>query len=648
MSLKNDLVSRFGKSIDEPELIQSCEQIVKIFSISVEDLYINWESFVVTKHDGQKLEYSTDNFLKLQNYIQGNLEKRKLHNGNAPSTVKVNRKINISNTSSPFNFLPATPTVLKKKQKLDSNTPIRKLVSPSSNGTKNTPQSNIQKEISTDTPTPLKTSIDQESGKIIESLNGELDISKGFETDIDTENPIKLVANFDPKKYQFRTMRTKLLETADVLDDQIDTFTKIIQDHYKLTTSDFSNPSIISQSETIAVGRIVPDNPMTSTDVVLNSDSLALETSRVVGIGRRVQLDLSDLNDYTFFPGQIVALKGKNASGEYFKVTEVIEIPLLGAPISSKTELEVYNEKLNSDVKVIVTTGPYTSIKDLNFEHLENLVSKINNEIKPHVVIMFGPFIDITHPLISNGELEVKTEDGTSKKPNTLEEVFKFIVSPILKKINNKIQVIVIPSLKDAASKHAAYPQDSLDRKALQLTKNFKSFPNPSIFQINETLIGVSNNDIFKDLKEVVKGSSIKENRFDRISNHVISQRRFYPVFPGSTNLKKRKLASGEEVQEFMPASDLDVPYLGLAEFGDVIPDILIIPSELRFFARVVKNVLIINPGTFMRPNNLGTYAQITIKKADLQNDLTEVEGNDEPCYLHNIWKRARVDIVKS
>lgn len=660
MGLTEELVSRFGKEIDKPELIQSCEQIIKIFSISVEDLYINWESLVVTKFDGQKLDLSVDNLSKLQSYIQANLEKRKQHNGNVPSTVKINRKINIPNSanggSSPFDILPSTPGSIKKKQKLSdsTNTPIRKLVSPLSKpspGSNATPISQNLKESSTDTPTPLKTTQDQESGKVIESLNDTIPISKGFTTDIDTENPIKLIANFDPKKYQFRTMRTKLLETADVLDDQIDTFTKIIQDHYQIPSSDFSNPSIISQSETIAVGRIVPDNPTTPTDVVLNSDSLALETSRVLGIGRRVQLDLSQLTNYSFFPGQIVALKGKNASGEFFRVTEILEIPLLGAPVSSKSELELFNDKLENDVKVIVTTGPYTTSKDLKFDHLSHLVDKINNELKPHVVIMFGPFIDITHPSIFNGELEVQTEEGITKKPTTLDEVFKYVVSPILKRINNKVQVIIIPSLKDAVSKHAAYPQDSLDRKSLQLTKNFKTFPNPSIFQINETLIGVSNNDIFKDCKDVTKGESFKQNRFDRIANHVISQRRFYPVFPGSSNLKKRKLGEDgkEEILENQPASDLDVPYLGLSEFGDVIPDILIIPSELRFFARVVKNVLIINPGTFMRPNNVGTFAQITIKKADLVNDLTHIDtNNDEELFLHNIWKRARVDIIKT
>ncbi|CCH44807.1 hypothetical protein BN7_4376 [Wickerhamomyces ciferrii] len=636
MSSKDELIEKFGPKIDHEELITKCEQIVKIFAISIEDLYINWESFVITKYDGLKLEYTVENLGLLQNYIQSNLEKRK--NG-APSTTKLNKKINITNNnSSPFNFLPSTPTILKKKQKLNDSTP-RKLVSPLEQKTPitNTPVVN--------TPTPLKTT--QESGKIIESLNNQITISPGFKPDLSDENPIKLIANFDPKKYQFRTMRTKILETADILDEQIDSFTKIIQQHYQIPSSDFNNPSIISQSEIITVGRIIPDNPQVES-IQLNSSSLALETSRTLGIGKRIPLDLSNLTDYSLFPGQIVALRGKNASGDFFKINEILEIPYLGSPVSTNDELTTYYENLENDLKILCINGPYTSSKDLDFTYLENFVTKVNNEIQPHVVIMFGPFIDISHPLVSSGNLDI--ESPTGKKIQTLDDIFKFLVSPILKKINNKIQIILIPSLKDSISKHAAYPQDSYDKKQLQLssTKNIKNFPNPSIFQINEILIGVSNNDIFKDLKDINKGSPAGENRFDRISNHIIQQRRFYPSFPGSKSQRKITSSNDDEDEfEFLPSSELDVPYLGLSEFNDVLPDILIIPSELRFFARVVKNTLVINPGVFMRPNSSGTLAQITIEKPKI-DELTKINEDGEDLYLHDIWKRARVDIIKS
>lgn len=624
MSIHEEVVSKFGSPIDRPELIQAVEQITKVFALSVEDVYINWESFVVTKHDGMKLEYTAQTMVDLQHYIQERLEKKRERQA-APSTIKSRKIVNFGNTSSPFG------TPLLKKKKLDSP---RALVSPSErkidSSASQTPQ---VPQTPAELNTPSKTT---ESYQVIESLNKHLPELLFDEL----SNQVKVTANFEPKKYAFRTMRQKLLEAADVLDEQIDSFAKAVQNHYNFQSSDFANPSIISQNEIITVGRIVPDNPQYKDSDILNEQSLALECSRLGGIGKRVPLDLAILDKFALFPGQIVCLKGKNPSGEVFKVSEQVELPYLGAPITPADELKEYG-----DMKLMITSGPYTAFNDLNYHPLDELVQKINNDYKPHVVIMMGPFVDITHPSISQGlEMEAH-QDGRAVKPQSLDDIFKLMVSPILKKINPLIQVILIPSLKDAISKHAAYPQDSFDRKQLQLGKNFKCFTNPSMFQINEVNIGVSNNDIFKDLKDVTKGDSSVENRFERIASHVIQQRRFYPLFPGITRTRKTKV-DGEDFEEVLPGSNLDVPYLGLSEFNDVVPDVMIIPSELRFFAKIVKNVLIINPGSLMKFNSKGSIVSISIKKPNVEQ-LTAVEGHTD-VFLHDVWKRARVDIIKA
>lgn len=648
MTIEKELVKKFGAKIDKPELIQSCEQIMKIFSISVEDLFLDWESYIFTKHDGKALELTTESLLKFQDYIQERLEKKKQHLMDPPSTVKSARKIIKNVNTSPFNFLPTTPSIIKKKKIINSTTPIKdELVKSSPSKTPILKQPDTS--ISNITPTPLKQNA-QISGEIIETLNPSIESTSGFDSSSDLENPLKLTANFDAKKYSFRTMRTKLLETADVLDSQIEQFMQIIQEHHKLNINDFANPLIIQQSQILTVGRIVSDNPNLNDELnQLNPNSLALETSRLLGVGKRIPLDLSLLDNFSLFPGQIVALRGKNASGEYFKVDEILDIPLLGASVNTKEELKEYYPIESTGLKTIIATGPYTTNTDLEFNHLENLIENINSNYKPNLVIFFGPFIDITHPLIANGNLDLTSSDGKIK-PKTLDEVFKLIITPILKKLNDKIQVILIPSLKDSISNHAAYPQDSFDRKKLLLPKNFKSFPNPSIFQINEFVVGVSNNDIFRDLKDVNRGDEfVKLNRFERLAGHIIEQRRFYPFFPGSSKSRKRKInnLSGEVVEQ-LPASDLDVPYLGLSEFNETVPDILIIPSELRFFAKIVKNVLIINPGAFMRPSGPGSFISLTLKAPNFEK-LTKINDNsNEELYLHDVWDRARVDIIKS
>ena len=124
-------------------------------------------------------------------------------------------------------------------------------------------------------------------------------------------------------------------------------------------------------------------------------------------------------------------------------------------------------------------------------------------------------------------------------QPKTLDELFLKLFTPILKTISPHIQIILIPSTRDAISNHAAYPQASLNRKALQLPKkNFKCMTNPSSFQINEIYFGCSNVDTFKDLKEVIKGGSTSSRyRLDRVSEHILQ-----PVSYTHLDVYKRQL----------------------------------------------------------------------------------------------------------
>lgn len=620
-SVEAEIASRFGK-LEDDTFVDTFKKVMSIFNLSVDDLFLKWESYNLANQD---LEPTSVNLTRLQASIQAGLAKKL-----TPASLTKLRPKNLSSPSFMNNILPSTPlTNSTKKRKLES-TPLK------------TPKAfETSSPLSKFDTTPSGGATAQDSGKIIETLNPQIAQSQGLDFGSE-EKAVRLAANFDAKKYQFRTMRQKLLEAADVLDDQIDTFIQLVQELNQFQDDEFGNPAILSQHSIIAVGRIVPDSPLINSDIALNESSLSLETSRVSGIGQRVPLDLKKLTDFSFFPGQIVALKGINPTGELFVVENTIQLPLLGSSISSKEEIEEIREiTQGNNVKVIVTAGPYTTNKNLEYDHLESLVERVNTQTKPHLMIMLGPFVDITHPKIMDGTLVIS---GVPKQPRTLDDVFRTVVTPILRKINSKIQVILIPSTKDASIKHAAYPQDSFNKKVLQLPKNFKCFPNPSSFQVNDILVGVSHNDIFKDLKDINRGKYEKENRFDRISRHVIEQRRYYPSFPAGTKTRKIKTENGEELIEHISGADLDLPYLGLTEFNDVIPDIMIMPSELRFFSKVVSNVLVINPSSFVRLNSNGQYCVLDIEAPDTSK-LTEVNESD---YLHDVWNRVRVDIVRT
>ena len=84
----------------------------------------------------------------------------------------------------------------------------------------------------------------------------------------------------------------------------------------------------------VVVGRIVTiaDSTTTSGLQKLNETSIALESSRMMGSGVRVPLRFNtSLKVHGgarvgFFPGAIVALRGRNGGGGWFSVSEVLPV----------------------------------------------------------------------------------------------------------------------------------------------------------------------------------------------------------------------------------------------------------------------------------------------------------------------------------
>lgn len=216
------------------------------------------------------------------------------------------------------------------------------------------------------------------AGDITEQLNGHIALP-----DTPDEGPaearVKLKANTDMSKFSYKTMAMKLSEASEVLDDRIDEFRQLIQEHHGFEDSAFGNPTLQSPSEIIAVGRIASD----TSDSKLNTASLVLEGSRRWGSGRRVPLKVDALIAFSFFPGQIVALRGTNASGDFFTVSEIVPLPLLNQPATKPAELDAFNTRYldspESDpentrpLTVLVASGPYTTDQALDFASLSTL-----------------------------------------------------------------------------------------------------------------------------------------------------------------------------------------------------------------------------------------------------------------------------------
>jgi DNA polymerase alpha subunit B len=187
-----------------------------------------------------------------------------------------------------------------------------------------------------------------------------------------------------------------------------------------------------------------------------------------------------------------------------------------------------------------------------------------------------GPFLDEAHPGIQNGTVQIPNG------PPTMESLFKHQISSRLRSIPDA-QIMLIPHVRDIISSHAVWPQEAFSRQILDLPKNVRCLTNPAIFGLGEITIGVSTNDILRgiSLEECTKfypfslkpgltlRNPVNSGLYDRLPNYILQQRHFYPLFPPR---KEARVA---------------IQQSGLGEFLGGTPDLLILPSELQYFAKV-------------------------------------------------------------
>ena len=484
------------------------------------------------------------------------------------------------------------------------------------------------------------------AGETIETLNEHVEIPEAPDEPF-PEPRIKVKLNTEVTKFAYKTMAMKLSEASEVLDDRIDEFMGLVQTQYSLEDNAFGNPTCQSTNEIIAVGRIASD----TNEGKPNAASLVLETSRRSGSGLRVPLRVETLKEYDFFPGMIVALRGTNASGDFFAVTEVLKMPLLPLPASSAAELLEHQRRVcpqmeeenDSDSKeapetgpsgrplnVLIGSGPYTSDTDLSFEPLQALLDRAV-ETAADALFLIGPFLDVEHPLVSSGSFppfppSAKIDPDTADLP----AVFRALISHplhLLTQQNPSITIFIIPSTRDAVAHHVSWPQRKLPKNMLGLPKQAIVLTNPITLSLNETVIGVTGADVLDEIRrsECVGGVARQNNLFARLPKLVIQQRHFFPVYPPSERTvlpslgatagnkatgpkkdgdqdtvmkdstegssKETDLDADSDLPRHSMGASLDVSYLKLGDWLNVRPDILILPSVLTPFTKVYTNL---------------------------------------------------------
>lgn len=605
----NELFAPPGATLTA-EVTAELEHIIKLLSLSPQELFYKWESYVIKMDvDNTKMDFKTARDFKKD--LQDALERESRAKGHVVHSAgkkTVTATPRAGGGGDVFGMLDgmvsATPAGRStgagaaKRKANDFQTPGHKATKTALNSS---PADN--KTVGTSNGTAVAFGDRQNAGQIIESLNSHLPAASA-PSEPPTEARVKLKANTELPKYAYKPMAMKLSEASEILDDRIDSFTDLIQAHHQLPDSAFGNPAAQSTAEVVAVGRIACDQP----NGKLNAASLVLETSRRMGAGMRVPLKVEGAG-YDFFPGKIVALRGTNVSGEYFAATEVLSMPLLPPPASTPAELDVHNDRLTSadgetrELSMLVASGPYTMDTDLSFAPLQALLSKAEEE-RTDVLILTGPFMDLEHPLVATGDFEDYLPADAKIEPDraTLNDVFRLLIGQPISRLVQAvptITIILVPSMRDAISKHVSWPQDRFPRQLFGLPKQVQVVTNPITLSINEIVFGISSQDVLSELRRenvhlAENGQAFGDDLLARLAGNVIEQRHFFPVFPPQAREALPKPAGitgevpavGAEDRTAVGAS-LDLDYLKLGEWLNVRPDVLVLPSVLNPFAKV-------------------------------------------------------------
>lgn len=127
-----------------------------------------------------------------------------------------------------------------------------------------------------------------------------------------------LNAPIEPYRYMYEKTNTK----AETMDEVIDYIGGLIAEEHHIES--YANPTRPIQEPIYAYGRISPD----SSEGNLNEKSVLLQTSRDLGMGRRIRLDISKLESYDLFPGQVIGVRGMNHHGDVFFVEEIFMVTI--------------------------------------------------------------------------------------------------------------------------------------------------------------------------------------------------------------------------------------------------------------------------------------------------------------------------------
>jgi len=378
-------------------------------------------------------------------------------------------------------------------------------------------------------------------------------------------------------KYMFQ----KTMDLSDIMNDGIENDADEILEQNASSEFDFYSPCATSeQNPVVVVGRIASE-----LGCRLNMHSILLVGDRNISNGKSVLVDVSLLKQFSFFPGQVVALQGTNPSGKKFIATKVM------TKVGEPGRIIVSNPKdMNKDsmVTVCCAAGPFTTSDSLSYEPLLDLI-KVVKEKKPSLTILIGPLVDEEHTEIKGSSIGESFISLSQKWLNwTCENLVGFT------------NLVFVPSQRDVFHQ-PVYPQPAYDVPRKKDNVFFAS--DPCTLKAQGINFGMTSVDSLFHLgaEEIsMTGEGTPQDRLSRLTSHLIDQQSFYPLYPGHESL----------------CIDWESAEVGFKMVKNDLPDVLIVPSNLKSFAKCINGRLCVNPGRLAKGLSGGSYAMIALDKS--------------------------------
>lgn len=278
-----------------------------------------------------------------------------------------------------------------------------------------------------------------------------------------------------------------------------------------------------------------------------------------------VRLSVSHLQRYSVFPGQVVAVRGKNPTG-----TEIVVEILHCMPVLDVNTVNANKERQQVQPSIIAVSGPYS---EPEFGTLDTILGNVAD-----ILILVGPFVTCV-------------QHTTECSPMSTMKVFMSKVTEWLEK-NIQGKIVLVPSVSDLTCVNV-FPQPPIDVEHDRIY----CVGNPGEFFLNGYLVAVSSLDVLLELssEECFRDSGVpdkkdmcgellfRNDRTDRISYHLVFQKTFLPVFPSINTVS------------------YSVPD---AASMNVAPDICMTASKLRYFCREAGPSLVVNLGSQAKATN--------------------------------------------